>query len=46
MRTDVSSSREANAAEVPGKLLANDENGMRFHIPPNQVLTIWLTTQT
>jgi len=40
----VSSAREASAVEVPGRPLANDKNGVRFQILPNQVLTIRLKT--
>jgi alpha-mannosidase len=41
----ISSAKEANAVEVPGKPLQSDANGVRFHIGPYQALTIRLATR-
>jgi hypothetical protein len=42
---DVTSAKEANAVEVPGTSLKHDANIVHFHIRPNQVLTLRLTTR-
>jgi hypothetical protein len=42
---DVTSAKEANAVEVPGKPLNHDARGVHFHIQPNQVMTLRLTAR-
>ncbi|HEY5911299.1 MAG TPA: glycosyl hydrolase-related protein, partial [Verrucomicrobiae bacterium] len=41
----VSSATEATAVETPGKALKCDSDSVRFHIKPNQILTIRLQTR-
>jgi alpha-mannosidase len=44
-RLTITSAREANAVEVPGKNLEADAHSVRFSIKPHQVLTMRLTAQ-
>jgi hypothetical protein len=43
---EVTSAKEANSVEVPGTTLKHDANSIRFHIHPNQVLTLRLRART